>query len=286
MAKKADLGGKKLIGLAPDAWLRWVTQQPAIVAHGVLSSEFQWIGRESDVLVQAYLPGYGELLVLNELQLRYDPRMPLRVRAYSALAEERYNLPVYPVVINILPPSKKRAMPTSYQSEVLGLHARQDYRVINLWQVDAEIVFRQPLPPLLPFVPILRGGGEEVVVRRALQALRDDSQLSVLEPLLAFFATFVLESQLVQQIMRWDMAVLRESPWYQEILQEGLEQGKQELIPWIEVSLELKFGHEGLQLLPEIAKIQNLDRLRLIRESMTTVKTLEELRRLCEEDVS
>ena len=82
------------------------------------------------------------------------------------------------------------------------------------------------------------------------------------------------------------MAVLRESPWYQEILQEGLEQGKQELIPWIEVSLELKFDHEGLQLLPEIAKIQDLDRLRLIRESMTTVKTLEELRRLCGEDVS
>ncbi len=49
-----------------------------------------------------------------------------------------------------------------------------------------------------------------------------------LESLLAFFATFVLGSDVVRQIMRWDMAVLRESPWYQEILQEGEKLGREE----------------------------------------------------------
>ncbi len=43
-------------------------------------------------------------------------------------------------------------------------------------------------------------------------------QLNQLEPLLAFFASFVLEMSIVQEIMRWDIAVLRESPWYQEIM--------------------------------------------------------------------
>jgi predicted transposase YdaD len=47
-----------------------------------------------------------------------------------------------------------------------------------------------------------------------------------LESLLAFFASFVLESDVVRQIMRWDMTVLRESPWYQEILREGERQGE------------------------------------------------------------
>jgi predicted transposase YdaD len=28
--------------------------------------------------------------------------------------------------------------------------------------------------------------------------------------------------------MRWDMTVLRESPWYEEILKEGLEKGEQQ----------------------------------------------------------
>jgi predicted transposase YdaD len=65
-------------------------------------------------------------------------------------------------------------------------------------------------------------------VQRALQVLRADVQLNQLESLLAFFASFVLDTPLVQQIMRWDMAVLRESPWYQEILAEGEKRGLQQ----------------------------------------------------------
>ncbi|WAN70066.1 hypothetical protein BJP36_15285 [Moorena producens JHB] len=93
----------------------------------------------------------------------------------------------------------------------MGLKARQDYRVINLWEVEAELVLEQPLPPLFPFVPILFGGGSESKLRSAVQALRADQTLNQLEPLLAFFASFVLEIPLIQQIMRWDMTVLRES---------------------------------------------------------------------------
>jgi predicted transposase YdaD len=195
MAKKADLGSKRLISLAPNPWVQWVTQQPDVQVQEFLSSEFQWIGRENDVLLKVYRPKQGEFLVLNEIQLRYSSRMPQRIRAYAALAEERYNLPVYPVLINILPNSKIQVVPEFYQSDFLGIPAYQGYRVINLWEVDVNLVFEQGLSSLLPFVPILKGGGEETVV---------------------------------QQIMRWDMTVLRESPWYQEILKEGLEKGERQ----------------------------------------------------------
>ncbi|MHC5934977.1 Rpn family recombination-promoting nuclease/putative transposase [Nostoc sp.] len=225
MAKAADIGSKRLISLAPDAWVQWVTQCPEVVAKEILGSEFQWISRETDVLVKAYSASHGDFLVLNELQLRYTADMPLRMRAYAALAQERYRLPTYPVLVNILPPPSTLTIVNSYEQEFLGLRAIQDYRVINLWEIDAEIVFQQPLPSLLPFVPILRGGGEASVVQRALQVLRADAQLNQLESLLAFFASFVLDTALVQQIMRWDMAVLRESPWYQEIEQRGVQQG-------------------------------------------------------------
>lgn len=174
MAKAADIGGKRLISLAPDAWVKWVTQSPDALAREILGSEFQWISRESDVVVRAYHPQIGEFLVLNKLQLRYNTRLPLRMRAYAALAEERYNLPVYPVLINILSPSKTVGIVDSYESQVLGLQARQDYRVINLWEVDAEIVFQQPLLSLLPFVPVLKGGDEVELVQQAVQLLRAD----------------------------------------------------------------------------------------------------------------
>jgi predicted transposase YdaD len=70
-------------------------------------------------------------------------------------------------------------------------------------------------------VPILKGGAEEAVVRKAVLKLRENEQLRELEPLLSFFVSFILEIRIVQQIMRWDMTVLRESPWYQAILKEG-----------------------------------------------------------------
>jgi predicted transposase YdaD len=221
VAKVSDIGGKRLLGLAPDAWARWVTQQADVVALAILGSEFQWVSRENDVLMKVQSPIHGEFLILNELQLRYTDKMPLRMSAYAALARERYGLPVYPVLVNILPPSSRVVISNRFESDFLGLQSRQDFYVINLWEVDAETVFEQSLDTLLPFVPILKDGGNQQTVRRALVQLQKNEELVELESLLGFFASFVLDTELVRQIMRWDMTVLRESPWYQEIRQEG-----------------------------------------------------------------
>jgi predicted transposase YdaD len=228
MTKKADIGSKRLISRDPEAWSRWVTGLSDVVALDTLSSEFQWVSRESDVLIKVNSPEHGPFLLLNELQLHYSSRMPRRMTAYAALARERYNLPVFPSLINILPPKSAKPIPDHYESSFLGLVARQDYKTINLWEVEAEKVFREGLNGLLPFVPVLKDGGSEAVVQRAVQELRRDPQLEEFEPLLAFFAGFVLELPLVQEIMRWDMTVLRESPWYEQILQEGEQKGIQE----------------------------------------------------------
>ncbi|MFN6518294.1 MAG: Rpn family recombination-promoting nuclease/putative transposase [Nostoc sp. CreGUA01] len=284
MAKAADTGSKRLISLAPDAWVQWVTQRPDVVAKEILGSEFQWISRESDVLVKAYSKTNGDFLVLNELQLRYRKQMPLRMRAYTALAEEKYQLPTYPVLINILPPPSGVSVVNSYQTEFLGLRAIQDYRVINLWEVDAEIVFRQPLPSLLPFVPILRGGSETSVVQQALQQLRTSEQLNQLEPLLAFFASFVLDIPIVQQIMRSDMAVLRESPWYQEILTEGEQKGlKQGLEQGLEQGarrqlirvLQRRFGEIPQQVQTSL-ETQSIEELENLMDTAIAVSSLDE----------
>ena len=279
MVKKADISTKKLISLSPENWVKWVTQIPDITTGEILNSEFQWISRESDVLIKATSPQYGEFLVLNELQLRYKKKMPKRMRAYAALAEEKYDLPTYPVLINILKESETE-IPKRYESEFAGLQARQDYHVINLWEVDVKIALSQPIPSLLPFVPILKGGGEESTVRQALQMLRADEKLSQLETVMAFFATFVLDSALVQQIMRWDMAILQESPWYQQIFREGEKRGeRQAILSSIELSLEIKFSQEGLQFMPKISQVADLEQLKNLQRSILTVNTFDELQK-------
>jgi predicted transposase YdaD len=280
MTKTADISSKRLISLAPLNWVQWVTQFPNLQVRDIIDSDFQWISREGDVLVRVYSPQLGEFLVLNELQLRYRSEMPRRMRAYAALAEEKYQLPTYPVLINILQVSEQE-IPTRYESSFAGLEARQDYRVINLWEVDVEIAFQQPVSSLLPFVPILKGGAEETTIQRALRILRTDENLSELESLMAFLASFVLESRVVQQIMRWDMAVLEQSPWYQQILQQGERRGEiRGILSSIEVALKIKFANDGLQLLPAISQILDVERLKAIQIALITGTTLDELRKL------
>jgi predicted transposase YdaD len=256
VAKASDIGSKRLISLAPDAWVKWVSQSDDVVPLEILNTEFQWVNRESDVLIKAFSPMYGEFLILNEIQLRYSAKMPLRMRAYAALAEERYGLPTLPVLINILPPPATVTIFNRFESDFLGVQVRQDFRVINLWEVEAELVFERSLNTLMPFVPILKGGGEEPVVRRALEVLRQDEQLNQMETLLAFFASFVMDTELVAQIIRWDMTVLRESPWYQEILQKGMAEGEQTGVLKGEQSLILRLLTRRLGTLPASVEAQ------------------------------
>jgi predicted transposase YdaD len=63
MVKRADVSTKKLISLAPDNWVKWVTQIPDIVAREILDPEFQWISRESDVLIRVDSQQYWHFLL-------------------------------------------------------------------------------------------------------------------------------------------------------------------------------------------------------------------------------
>ena len=65
--------------------------------------------------------------------------------------------------------------------------------------------------------------------------------------------------------------------------EEGRQEGRQEgliegVLNAIELGLNLKFGQEGLQLLPEISQISDLTVLQAIQSGLLQVHTLEELR--------
>ena len=77
------------------------------------------------------------------------------------------------------------------------------------------------------------------------------------------------------------MAILTESPWYQQILREGETRGERRgIISGIELDLEVKFGEEGLHLMPQISQITDLEQLKVIQRGVKTVNSLEELQRL------
>ena len=71
----------------------------------------------------------------------------------------------------------------------------------------------------------------------------------------------------------------------QEGRQEGHQEGRREgevsgLHEGIELALELKFGADGLALMPLVREVERLDLLRTIRQTLRTAETLESVRTL------
>lgn len=91
----------------------------------------------------------------------------------------------------------------------------------------------------------------------------------------------MLEPPVVQEIMRWDMAVLRESPWYQQILKEGLEQGWQQGQREGELQLVLRQLSRRFGELEEATKqkirLLSVEQLEALGEELLDFSSLEEL---------
>lgn len=277
MPRAADLGTKRLASLAPDAWAQWLTDDDGVTVRNILAEEFQWLERASDVVIQAHSPACGDFVIVNEVQLRYTKRVPRRIFAYAGLASERCDLPAYPVLMVILPPGPDTDVADQYDAEVLGLRGHQDYRVIKLWEVDAELPFRRHIPALLPFVPVMRGGDSEAMVTRAAAELGADEKLVELEALLGFLATFVLGSDVVQRIMRWDMSVVVESPLYQQILREGERRGTlQRARDDVLGVLRARFSRVPANVERRLARIDDVDRLTELNTLAATTPTVAE----------
>ena len=64
-------------------------------------------------------------------------------------------------------------------------------------------------------------------------------------------------------------------------MEQGIQQGqRQGLLAGIRLGLKLRFGAEGVALLPELYHIEDVALLQAVQEALETVKTPDELRRL------
>jgi hypothetical protein len=70
-------------------------------------------------------------------------------------------------------------------------------------------------------------------------------------------------------------------PYITSVERYGREQGlRQGLMAGFELCLKLKFGLAGLQLLPELGKVQDVEVLRAVFLAIETAPSVDELRRL------
>jgi len=216
---KVDLSSKSIIHFYNHVWLEWLLKQ-SLTVEAELSSDFQFIGRASDSLLQVSNPQDGPFLALTELEFSPKPRTPTRLFAYAALAQDKYNLPVFVTVIYFRPPPADTAIESAFHREFRGQQAHQDFQVIRLWELDAQQILALQNPALLPFVPLMKGGNTGPVLQECAERLRTQPNAEELEAILSMFASYVMESPLINQILRSNamIEILRESPFFKEVL--------------------------------------------------------------------
>jgi predicted transposase YdaD len=217
---RLDSSGKRMIHLYARAWAEWLLAREQIEVEAELSSEFQVITRATDVLLQVRSAQEGRFLSLTELQTRYDSNMPRRLAAYAALAREKFQREVFVTVVYLVPPPAAIVLEEAYHEEFLGQLAHQDFQVIRLWELDAQEALARQNPALLPFIPLMRGGATEEMLRRSLQRVRAEPDAEELELIFGSFASLVADVGLVRSLTRWSMHIIQDSPLYREMFRD------------------------------------------------------------------
>jgi predicted transposase YdaD len=228
MDKPWDNGTKRLLDEATQDFFDWLLQGAFFT--GQRSQEFE--SRQFDADIMHEMLFQGEKMQCNiEFQSGPDPNMELRLLEYCVLAYRRYSCPVYTIVVYLKKGGKVAespfviAMPDG--EEVL----RFNFRVIKVYEIPYEEMLARGLLGILPLVPLALDGARREVVEEVIRRLMQSGE-PVRKELLALtrlFASLAFKSQEDQEWLKRRFAmlkdILRDTPAFQQILEEGREEG-------------------------------------------------------------
>ena len=224
-----DNGTRRLMAICAQDLVDWLL--PGAFCTGKLSDKFESFDIEADAMQETLF--YDRLALVHvEFQSGSDTSMAQRLLEYLVMAYRRYKCPVISYVIYL----RKCAVPTP--PLVLTLPngeecLRLNYKVIALWETPYEELLAKGLKGLIPLVPLAHNGKRRDVVEELIMRLlpAHDTVEKELLALLQLFTSlaFGVENEESQEWLKRRFKVLndilRETPAYQWILQEGREEG-------------------------------------------------------------
>lgn len=158
-----------------------------------------------------------------------DVPMPLRMLSYASALGLRYRLPVYSMVLYLSPDAGQTDPGTyGYGNDTLGL--RLNYKVVRLSELEGSPFLESPSIGLLPFTPLMRpptgltsAEWVEACVSKTYDAPVDSETRATLLYALSLLGSLAHDPELFQQLISEE--IMQESPFYEIVLQRGIEQG-------------------------------------------------------------
>ncbi len=178
--------------------------------------------RRSDFPLRVTTRAGEKLLVLVELQTRWQADMPLRLLEYRARHMLREKVDALSVVLLLRPGGDVRDV---YEDREVRYH----YRVVKVYEADAREVLERGPVCLLPLVPLMREG----------ESLAQDADRRIYEsnlprPVKADMLTIltllsgIVSKDLAEVLLYRRRDIMIESPAYELIKREGIEEGLKE----------------------------------------------------------
>lgn len=230
--KPYDTAFKRLAEQDPEALLRLVGALPPGAKVRILPREISAPALATDQPYEVIGENLHYIVHLEE-QTRWKPDVPQRIVEYDALFWINFHLPVRSFVLVLVPEGLPPDAPTQWIIEADGLTLIARFTIVRLWELSAADALAQGRESLLPFIPLMQGGAEQLErCARDVGRIEDESQRRELA--LHFVSLGSLRynrENLIDLLGRMTMVpdhVLRETPYIQSIIEETREEARAE----------------------------------------------------------
>jgi len=283
MKNPFDGGFKSLAEDHPELLLRLL----GIVAPGAktrITSLLRELQLNAVQIDHAYVLDDASIVHFEAIS-NWDARRVGRLGLYRFLLRQKYRVPVVSYVVLMAEKHAPTELPEllSYDDGD-GLWVQTVYKAVRLWEIDPAIAFEPDGQPLLPWVPLLKGGAADF--QRAAGAIEYlfANRNPLYDPILLTSQLASLAGlrydkeairQFLQRLLRKNMIpldVFKVSCFYQEGKAEGEINGKRAVL---RLMLRRKFPGEEF---PEIDQIHQAEALDGVVSAAIDAEDVEQVR--------
>jgi predicted transposase/invertase (TIGR01784 family) len=285
MATPWDDTLKTLVRTSPQAFVDWIAPGARFV--GERRCELKNWKLEVDSLLDVMVG--EELMLLHiEFQSRNDAEMGDRLLRYNVLIRGEYKLPVLSCVIYLFRVGTIQRSPWIWRLPTGHEVNRFQFVDIEMFELAPQDLLHIGQPGLLPLLPLTRGGATREVVTEMLDRLvpsehRELTSIGCALATLIFQRLNTAELGWFRRRISMIDDLLRESPFYQWILEEGeekgLEKGRlQELRN--SVIRFVRARYPALEELAEkqVASCEDIERLDQLRTNLYTARSAKKVK--------
>jgi predicted transposase YdaD len=205
----------------PDSFVTWLFETTPESIE-VLKTELSIEPIRADFV--AHLPAEQRLLHVEfQVKGETDPPLPLRMLDYWVRLHRSYRLPVTQFLVML----KYSSAAAEAESEFYLEETRHRFNVVRMWEQNPEPLLRDTA--LLPLAVLCAAEDSEQLLGQVAEEvgkIEEPEQRQVISNCTQLLAGLRFNKDLIRQL--FSGGIMRESVIYQEILEEGREEGKQE----------------------------------------------------------